>query len=145
MHRRNILAVVGAMLPAAFAVSRAGAATATGAKAAYHLADLEKVEFVLHNITSHYRGMGGPENVTIALMVHGPALKGFHLAEASPAVTQLLADLSKAGLQFSACINTMRATNVTLTDLLPGFTVADKGGVVRLAELQAQGYAYLRP
>jgi uncharacterized protein len=39
----------------------------------------------------------------------------------------------------------MRAQNVTLEDLLPGFVVADKGGVVRLAQLQADGYAYLRP
>jgi len=34
---------------------------------------------------------------------------------------------------------------ITLTDLLPGFASADSGGVVKLAELQAQGYAYLRP
>jgi uncharacterized protein len=33
----------------------------------------------------------------------------------------------------------------TLKDLLPGFAVAEKGGVVKLAEFQAQGYAYLRP
>jgi intracellular sulfur oxidation DsrE/DsrF family protein len=39
----------------------------------------------------------------------------------------------------------MRATNVTLRDLLPGFIVADKGGVVRIAQLQSQGYTYLRP
>jgi intracellular sulfur oxidation DsrE/DsrF family protein len=48
-------------------------------------------------------------------------------------------------LQLDACIHTMRGLNVTLKDLLPGFSVAEKGGVVRLAELQAQGYAYLRP
>jgi intracellular sulfur oxidation DsrE/DsrF family protein len=53
--------------------------------------------------------------------------------------------LAKSGLQLNACINTMRAQDVTLKDLLPGFIVADKGGVVRLAELQSQGYAYLRP
>jgi intracellular sulfur oxidation DsrE/DsrF family protein len=39
----------------------------------------------------------------------------------------------------------MKATNITLKDLLPGFISADRGGVVRLAELQAQGYVYLRP
>jgi intracellular sulfur oxidation DsrE/DsrF family protein len=39
----------------------------------------------------------------------------------------------------------MKAQNITLTDLLPGFVSADKGGVVRLAELQSQGYLYLRP
>ena len=39
----------------------------------------------------------------------------------------------------------MKAQNVTLTDLLPGFVAAEQGGVVRLAELQSQGYLYLRP
>jgi intracellular sulfur oxidation DsrE/DsrF family protein len=34
---------------------------------------------------------------------------------------------------------------VGLKDLLPGFVEADRGGVVRIVELQAQGYAYLRP
>jgi len=39
----------------------------------------------------------------------------------------------------------MISQNVTLRDLLPGFVSAEKGGVVRLAELQSQGYQYLRP
>jgi intracellular sulfur oxidation DsrE/DsrF family protein len=39
----------------------------------------------------------------------------------------------------------MRALNITLKDLLPGFVAADKGGVVRIAELQSQGFIYLRP
>lgn len=29
--------------------------------------------------------------------------------------------------------------------ILPGFVVAEKGAVVLLADLQAQGWAYLRP
>ncbi len=45
----------------------------------------------------------------------------------------------------AACGNTMKSQNVTLKDLLPGFVSADKGGVVRLAGLQSQGYLYLRP
>jgi hypothetical protein len=39
----------------------------------------------------------------------------------------------------------MKSQKVTLNDLLPGFASADKGGVVRIAELQSQGYLYLRP
>jgi intracellular sulfur oxidation DsrE/DsrF family protein len=39
----------------------------------------------------------------------------------------------------------MRALKLTLKDLLPGFVVADKGGVVRIAELQSQGFIYLPP
>lgn len=144
MHRRSLLALASAILPTSIAVTRAEAATSDN-KVAYHLADLEKVEFVLGNIRNHYDGMGGPDKVTIALAVHGPALKAFHSADATPAVAQRAGDLHKSGLQLNACIHTMRGQNVTLKDLLPGFSVADKGGVVRLAELQGQGYAYLRP
>jgi intracellular sulfur oxidation DsrE/DsrF family protein len=39
----------------------------------------------------------------------------------------------------------MKSQNVALKDLLPGFIRADRGGVVRIAELQSQGYLYLRP
>jgi intracellular sulfur oxidation DsrE/DsrF family protein len=145
MHRRNLLTLICAIMPVTAAVTRAEAATPDVAKVAYHLSDLDKVDFVLGNIRNHYIGMGGPENVTIALVVHGPALKAFHLADATPDMTQRTDDMRKNGLQLNACINTMRGQNVTLKDLLPGFIVADKGGVVRLAELQSQGYVYLRP
>jgi intracellular sulfur oxidation DsrE/DsrF family protein len=145
MRRRNLLQLALAITPAALLATRANAATPDAAKVVYHLADLDKVDFVLGNINNHYKGMGGPDKVTIALVVHGPALKAFHTADASPDMSKRTDDLSKTGLKLNACINTMRAQNVTLKDLLPGFIVADKGGVVRLAELQAQGYVYLRP
>lgn len=145
MRRRNLLALALAITPASLLVSRAKAATPDASKVVYHLSDLDKVDFVLGNINNHYKGMGGPDKVTIALVVHGPALKAFHNADASPDLGKRTAELKKTGLQLHACINTMRAQNVTLEDLLPGFVVADKGGVVRLAQLQGDGYAYLRP
>jgi intracellular sulfur oxidation DsrE/DsrF family protein len=145
MLRRTLLQLACATLPIAPFVEPARAATVDSAKVVYHLADLDKVDFVMGNIANHYRGMGGAENVTIALVVHGPALKAFHTADATPDMTQRADQLVKSGLQLNACINTMRAQNIELKDLLPGFSVAEKGGVVRLAELQSQGYAYLRP
>ncbi|HEX4043307.1 MAG TPA: DsrE family protein [Xanthobacteraceae bacterium] len=145
MRRRNLLQLASVLLPISAFAEPAHAAAAQASKVVYHLADLDKVGFVLGNIGNHYDGMGGPENVTIALVVHGPALKAFHLAGASPGASQDLATFKLSGLELYACINTMRAQNVTLKDLLPGFAVAEKGGVVKLANLQAQGYAYLRP
>jgi intracellular sulfur oxidation DsrE/DsrF family protein len=149
MHRRNILAAAlagaGAVFSTAMAATRANAATPDFSKVVYHLDDLDKVAFVFGNIASHYKGMGGPDKVTIALVVLGPALKAFHTAEATADTSKRTDELSKSGLQLNACINTMRAQNVTLKDLLPGFIVAEQGGVVRLAELQSQGFAYLRP
>ena len=148
MNRRGILAAVTAAAGGLFAVSakRAeAAATPDKMKVVYHLTDLDKVGFVLGNIKNHYEGVGGTANVTIALVVHGPALKGFQLATVSPESIKRIADFSRLGLQLIACNNTMRAQEVTLKDLLPGFVVAEAGGVVRIAELQSQGYIYLRP
>lgn len=144
MRRRNLLQLATMLLPGSVLASSAQAAT-PASKVVYHLADLDKVGFVLGNIRNHYEGVGGPENVTIALVVHGPALKAFHAAGAGPATSQDLAALKLSGLEPYACANTMRAQNITLKDLVPGFASADKGGVVKLAELQTQGYTYLRP
>jgi intracellular sulfur oxidation DsrE/DsrF family protein len=135
-------------LGAALAVSRARAATETTpgkAKVVYHLSDLDKTGFVIGNIQNHLDGVGGPDNVTVVLVVHGPALRAFHLGQANPDLTRHMSKLSKAGVGFAACGNTMKSQRVTLNDLLPGFVSAEKGGVVRIAELQSQGYLYLRP
>ena len=149
MYRRNILWGAMSALGMALTASRATAATEAGSpgklKVAYHLADLDKVHFVLGNIQNHVDGVGGPDNVTIALVVHGPALRAFHAESANWDIAHRIGQFSKVGMQLAACANTMIAQNVTLKDLLPGFISADKGGVVRLADLQSQGYLYLRP
>jgi intracellular sulfur oxidation DsrE/DsrF family protein len=112
----------------------------------YHVADAEKVRFVLGNIRNHIKGVGGPENVEIVLVVHGPALKMFHDLEAANDVRESVAALVKDNVGFAACGNTMRAQGVEdLDGILPGFVRADEGGVVRIAELQSQGYIYIRP
>ena len=137
---------------AAFAASRANAAESPAQdklqeklKVVYHLSDFDRVPFVLGNIQNHLDGVGGPDHVTIALVVHGPALRPFQTSQANPELSEHFARLSRAGVGFAACGNTMRSQKITLSDLLPGFVNADKGGVVRIAELQSQGYLYLRP
>jgi intracellular sulfur oxidation DsrE/DsrF family protein len=153
MHRRNILTAAFAGIGGLLAATTRGRAEADAvahtnpnkAKVVYHLSDLDKVNFVLGNIRNHFDGMGGPDKVTIALVVHGPALKAFHAASAPPDLAQRVDQFAATGLELNACGNTMQAQKVTLKDLLPGFIDADRGGVVRIAELQAMGYVYLRP
>jgi intracellular sulfur oxidation DsrE/DsrF family protein len=149
VYRRNMLQGAVSAFAGLFAAVSARAATEAPApaklKVVYHLSDLDKVSFVMGNIQNHLDGVGGPDHVTIALVVHGPALKAFHAAGANPDLARHVGQFSAAGLELAACGNTMRAQNVTLSELLPGFVAADKGGVVRLAELQSQGYFYLRP
>ncbi len=149
--RRGLLSAALASISAALALgaTRARAEAQSSApdkrKVVYHLADLDKVAFVLGNIQNHFDGMGGPAKVTIALVIHGPALKAFHATSANPDVKQRVAKYAGAGVQLTACGKTMTVQEVTLRDLLPGFVAADEGGVVRIAELQSQGYVYLRP
>ena len=148
MHRRSVLWGAFSALGAAFATSRASAATEAPSaklKVVYHLNDLDKVSFVIGNIQNHLDGVGGPDNVTIALVIHGQALRAFHAASANPDVSRRVGQFSRAGLELAACGNTMKSQNVELGGLLPGFVNADRGGVVRIAELQSQGYLYLRP
>ena len=147
MNRRNLIWSAFSVLGAVFAASRADAATASpdGLNVVYHLSDLDKVAFVLGNIENHFDGVGGPDHVTIALVVHGPALRAFRAASANPEIASKIRQFTKDGAELAACGNTMRAQKITLADLVPGFVAAEKGGVVRIAELQAQGYLYLRP
>jgi len=148
MDRRNIfraaLAATGGLFAARAVAQDAGDARRPSVgKVAYHLSDADKVVFVLGNIQNHIDG--GPKDLKIELVVHGPALKAFHARSAEPDLSKRVANFSKGGVGFAACGNTMKSQKVGLKDLLPGFTVAEQGGVVRLAELQAMGYVYLRP
>src|SRR5512144_1088282 len=137
MHRPNILWGAMSALSAAFAASRTSVATEAvppaKLKVVYHLNDLDKVSFVLGNIQNHLDGVGGPDHITIALVIHGPALRAFHSAAANPDLSKRVSQFSKAGLELAACGNTMTSQNVALKDLLPGFVAAEHGGVVRIA------------
>src|SRR5437868_13420824 len=128
MNRRNILWSAVSALGAAFGASSAKAATeappSNKLRIVYHLSDAEKVNFVLGNIQNHIDGVGGPEHVTIALVIHGPALKAFHGAQANPDVSKRIGDFSRDGVEIAACGNKMKAQNVKLADLLTGLVSA---------------------
>jgi len=133
---------------AAFRATDVAAATVAPdgvARVAYHLSDRDKVNFVLGNIENHIKGMGGPDKVRIALVVNGPALLMFSAKDASPDLEHRIDWAGKTGIELGACGNTLDAQKLTVADLLPGFVRVDEGGVVRLAKLQAEGWAYLRP
>ena len=145
VNRRGLFARLAAASAASVVAFRADAAESDVPRVAYHLSDADKVNFVLGNISNHIDGMGGPDKVRIVLVVHGPALTAFHSTKANPDITRKLSGITTAGVELDACGNTMEAQKVGLDDLLPGFVRVDQGGVTRLAQLQAEGYAYLRP
>lgn len=144
MFGTSLLAAVGAF--STIVPSRAKAASDPNApKAVYHLSDIDKPMFVLGNLRNHLIGMGGPGSVRLALVVHGPPLMAFRRKANNDALKQAVGALDADGVAFFACSNTMRGMDLTLEQLLPGFAAAPKGGVVKIAELQGDGWAYLRP
>jgi intracellular sulfur oxidation DsrE/DsrF family protein len=114
-------------------------------KVVYHVSEIEKVGFALGNMANHIAGVGGPENVELVLVAHGPALKAFHDMAADEKIAARVKALQGDGVHFEACGNTMNAQAVGLDDLLPDFVRRDEGGVVRIAQLQSEGYLYIRP
>ncbi|WP_448949790.1 DsrE family protein [Labrys neptuniae] len=148
MDRRSAMRTLLASGPAIL-VAGSGATAAAEAKpvpkVVYHLADLEKAGFVLGNLNNHIDGMGGPDAVKLAVVVHGPALRAFRADSGNQDFKARFAALTRDGVAFHACRHTMEGMKLGLADLLPGFAVAEKGGVVLLAQLQGEGWLYLRP
>jgi uncharacterized protein len=96
------------------------------------------------NVVEHYRGKG--EDVDVEIVAYGP---GMHMlrADTSP-VQDRIKKLKEMGkVQFSACNNTkqnMEKAEGHAISILPEATIVP-AGVVRLMELQEQGWSYVRP
>ena len=118
---------------------------ARAAKVVYHLVDAERVALALGNLRNHVAGAGGPGAARFACVVLGPALGQFRRSGGDLAAAEDLRDRLADGVAFYACVNTLAAQKWTLGDLQPGFRLAEKGGVTLIADLQAQGWACIRP
>lgn len=110
----------------------------------YHVSDEDRVEFTLRNIANHISGVGA-ENAQIVMVVIGPGMHGFSNEKATAFTKEMIVKLQQQGVEFDACGNTMKKLKYNLADLLPGFVERPEGGVVRVAALQMEGFAYIRP
>jgi intracellular sulfur oxidation DsrE/DsrF family protein len=146
LSRRSAFGRILATLAGVSAAGRASAGTVRPIpRVAYHLSDLDKVQFALGNIENHIAGEGGSGQVEIVLVVNGAALGAFRLERANAKLAAQLARVAALGVVLGACGNTLDAQKISVSDLLPGFVRLNEGGVVRLARLQRDGYAYIRP
>lgn len=97
------------------------------------------------NTHSYYASIG--DTVEIELVAYGPGLTMF-VADKSPVADRLSAmSLEMPTLRFSACGNTLAAMQKKTGGevALVSEAVVVPSGVVRLIELQEQGFAYIRP
>lgn len=99
------------------------------------------------NVIEYYRGKN--EEVDVDIVVYGPGLHMFR-TDTSPVQDRLkrLKELAFPGkIQFSACNNTKQGMEKTEGKAISVMTEASivPSGVVRLMELQEQGWSYVRP
>ena len=99
------------------------------------------------NVIEYYRGKN--EDVEVDIVTYGP---GLHMlrSDTSPVQDRLkrLNELAFSGkIQFSACNNTKQGMEKTEGKAVPIVSEATivPSGVVRLMELQEQGWSYVRP
>ncbi len=114
-------------------------------KVVYHLSDPDKAAFVLNNIRNHIDGVGGPANVKIVLVMHGPVVKSFTDIDAVDKTRNAVKKLQDDGVEVDVCANSLKSFDLAMDEMLPGLVEATHGGVVRIAELQGDGYVYIRP
>lgn len=97
------------------------------------------------NVTKHYESMG--DTVVVEVVAHGPGLN-MYIPGKSPVADRIsVMSLEMENLSFAACGNTKAAMSKKAgheIELMTEVTVVPSG-VVRLIELQEQGYAYVRP
>lgn len=151
LTRKGFLAALGAFacggaLGAGGGVPRTSdGGGATKQLAVYHLSEADKVPFALVNINNHIDGVGGPEGADIVVVVHGEGYRGFLKQDVDLGISQDVEMLDVQGVRFEVCGLTLDAFKASAQDLVGNFRRLDEGAVVRLTELQMNGYAYLRP
>ena len=97
------------------------------------------------NLTAYYAGQG--DTAEIEIVAYGPGLSMY--VEGKSPVADRIAQMSleNEGLHFSACANTIAGMEKKTGEKVALLAEAEvvPSGVVRLIELQEQGYAYIRP
>ncbi len=110
--------------------------------------DVKKMKMALNNaknVTKYYKSKG--EKVAIEIVAYGP---GLHMlrADTSP-VRQIIAAMSLeyGNVAFAACGNTQDIMKKKEKKAIPLIPEAKRvtAGVVRLMELQEQGWSYVKP
>ncbi|MDX1808839.1 MAG: DsrE family protein [Sulfurospirillaceae bacterium] len=92
------------------------------------------------NLQKYY----GMDNVVVEVVAYGP---GLSILTNKSKFSKRVSSLAMSDIRFSACHNTMlkiKKKTGKLPHLSEGVKIVP-AGVVRIAELEEQGYAYIRP
>ena len=117
-------------------------------KVVYHVdgPDPAVAKYALALINKHIEAEGGPENIDVVLVVHGPALKLFENANADQELKDKIKMILDRGATAEMCQVSMKLFGTPLEKLVAGFMPTEHPvAVKRIADLQREGYVYIKP
>jgi intracellular sulfur oxidation DsrE/DsrF family protein len=148
----NILAIFLCTIMLTFGVSSVDAGNSRGPdgrlKVLYHIdgSDVNVAKYAMALIKKHIEAEGGPDKIDIKVVVHGPALKLFDKETVDPVLKEKLKLIIDKGVEPEMCQVSMKLFNKPLDALVPGFKpTAHPVAVKRIADLQEEGYLYIKP
>lgn len=117
-------------------------------KVLYHVdgKDPEVAKYALALINKHIDAEGGPDKIDVELVVHGPALELFEKDKMDAEMTKRFGQIIEKGAKAEMCQVSMKAFGKTIDNLATGFVAtAHPVAVKRIADLQKEGYLYIKP
>jgi intracellular sulfur oxidation DsrE/DsrF family protein len=117
-------------------------------KVLYHVdgKDPDVAKYALALINKHIEAEGGPDNIDVELVVHGPALELFEKDKMDPEMTKRFDQIIGKGVKAEMCQVSMKMFGKTLDNLAKGFVATlHPVAVKRIADLQQEGYIYIKP
>jgi len=135
-------------LPLASSASQAADMQNNKVKVVYHVdgKDPDVAKYAMALIAKHIEAEGGAQNIDVKLVVHGPALALFEKEKMDPELLKRFDLILEKGAHAEMCQVSMKTMGVPLDKLAKGFEpTAHPVAVKRIADLQQQGYLYIKP
>jgi len=117
-------------------------------KVLYHIdsPDVKVAKYAMALINKHIEAEGGQDKIDLKVVVHGPALMLFDKVDADPGLVKKLKMAIAKGVQPEMCQVSMKLFDKPLATLLDGFIpTVHPVAVKRIADLQEEGYLYIKP
>ena len=138
--RRRFVALAAALGAAPLASALAADAKKARVVVQVSEADPARWTLALNNVRNLQEDLGAA-NVDIEVVAYGP---GIGMLKLDAVTSSRISEAVKAGVQVSACENTMRGQKLARADMHPNVSYVP-AGVTEIVRRQQEGWAYLRP
>jgi intracellular sulfur oxidation DsrE/DsrF family protein len=117
-------------------------------KVLYHIdgPDLAIARYAMALINKHIEAEGGPDKIDVKVVIHGPALQLFDKDQVDAGLKKKFDLIVGKGVQPEMCQVSMKMFDKPLDSLVSGLIPTKHPvAVKRIADLQAEGYLYIKP